>query len=89
MMRKRRICLDAIEDVQSSVEVFPDIILVFAKVEVECAEYDAYGDISMERRNKEPCAEVVTGDISCDALPYFRRSTMGCWFVHEMNLPED
>lgn len=48
MMCKRWICLDTIEDVQSSVEIFSDIVLVFAKVEVESAEDDAHGNVSVE-----------------------------------------
>ena len=84
MARERRVGLDAVEDVEAAVEV-----LVFAEVEVDGVEDEPDGDVAVEGGDEEPCAEVVTGDISCDALPYFMRSTMGCWFVHEMNLSKD
>lgn len=48
MMCKCWICLDTIEDVEPSVEIFSDIVLVFAKVEVKSAEDDAHGNVSVE-----------------------------------------
>ena len=86
MVCECRIRLDAIEDIQSSVEVFSDIILVFPEVKIEGAKDDANSDVSMKCRYEQPCSKVVAGNESCNTLPYLRRSTVGCRFVYKVNL---
>ena len=37
---KRRICLDSVEDVETPVKVFTDVVLVFSEVNVDSAKDD-------------------------------------------------
>lgn len=86
LTREHGVRFDPIEDVETAVQILPDVIVVFTEIEVECMEYNAHGDVSVEGRHEKPCAKMITWDEAGNALPYFRWRAMGSRLVYEMDL---
>ena len=67
-----RIFLDPIKEIEGSIPV----LLIFSEVKVDGGENASLGDPSVERRNKQPRSEVISGDVCGDSVPYLQRSPM-------------
>lgn len=86
MASKNRVRLHPVEDVQPTVQILPNIVLIFPEVKVKCMKDDPYGNVSVESRYKEPSAQVIAWDVAGDTIPHFRRGAVGCWFIDEVDL---
>ena len=53
---KRRICLDSVEDVETPVKVFTDVVLVFPEVNVDSAKDDTGCYVSMSVSGEQTLA---------------------------------
>jgi hypothetical protein len=47
---------------------------------------ECHGNIPMERRNKEPCAEMISGNMESYSFPYFWWSTLWGGFMPKVDL---
>ena len=54
------------------------MLVIFAKVKVDGGENVSLGDIAVERRDKQPCSEVISRDVRSDSVPYLEGSSMAC-----------
>jgi hypothetical protein len=79
---KDGVYLCTVENIQAPVEV----VLIFAKVNVNRFKNEAYGDVPVKGGHKEPGTEVISWDVICYAFPYFFRCALRGGFRVEVNL---
>ena len=86
MASENGVRLHPVKDVQPTVQILPNIVLIFSEVKVKCMKDDPYGNVSVEGGYKEPSAQVIPWDEAGDTIPHLRRCTVGRWLVDEVDL---